>query len=218
MFVRVLGAAVALLPLVAGGASATSCGSAVEWNGVTYEQIGDVSVGLGAKLGEGVRPPCERGRGCSAPDAETATVMRVRGVDPDVAVSLAQDPSPYAAPGYFVELPSHPLHSALFGGPRRPNAKAGWRCRPPFELRGEVSAVPPAVFRVDGEESEVNVRRYRDGDEGVAIVVDAETRIEGLARSGLPYVERGDRVSIVARECLASGARVQLVAERIRAA
>ena len=217
MFVRVLAAVVALLPLVAGGASATSCAPAVEWNGVTYEQIGDVSVGVGAKLGEGVRPPCERERGCSAPDAETATVMRVRGVDPDVAVTLAQDPTPYAAPGYFVELPTHPLHSALFGGPRRPIAKAGWWCRPPFELRAEVSAVPPAVFRVDGEESEVNVR-YRDGDEGVAIVVDAETRIEGLAKSGLPYVERGDWVSIVSRECLASGGRAQLVAERMRPA
>jgi hypothetical protein len=204
--------------LVVEPASGTSCAFVIEWNGVVYGAADlDRSVAFGASLGEATVPACEdtAEAGCEREGGEKIDIFRLRGIDPHVAFGA---PSPFGrdaflAPGFFPELPDHPLHDAVYGSPRRPDERAGWRCGEPIlNLRGSVMHTPGSglVFGVRFEGEVVRTEAGR-----TVVFVDARTSITGFDEYGLPRITEGDRVRATVRECTASGGRYKVVADAI---
>jgi hypothetical protein len=137
----------------------------------------------GRRVEGGIEPACNDA-GQSEADRETR-LREVRGVPREVAVYSGYDNTIYLNPGYFTELPDHPLHDSFYRGPDRPR-------RPE---RG-------APCRFDGEvESTVSSLLVRSGTDQRYVAIDARTRIVGFDRAGLPHLERGDRVTIRAYGC-----------------
>jgi hypothetical protein len=200
-------------------AASSSCAEAVEWQGIRYEGMGGTlraPVAFGERLGEGAIPSCsdEDGIGCRGPESSPVDVLRLPGIDPAIAVGVpprGRLSRVYLAPGYFPELPGHPLHDAVYER-GRPNERLGSRCEAPVELAGTVVRTPTwgGVFAVRFAGDLV---RRQFGY--TAVFVDAQTRIVGLDRNGLPYVDAGDRLQARVRECTASGERYKVVADLI---
>jgi hypothetical protein len=204
--------------LLVGAAAATSCGPLIEWKGVLYSGANLAhAVRFGGLLGEGLVPPCDGSEGCQAEEGKRVDVYRLPRVDPAVAIG-GRGPlgrrNAYLAPGYFPQLPGHPLHRALYGSPRRPNERAGaWQCGRPIEgLRGTVARTVGwgwvFAVRFEGE-------RMRRQYGYTTVFVDARTTITGFDSHGLPHVEKGDRLEATVLECTASGERYKVVAEEI---
>jgi hypothetical protein len=160
--------------------STQSCASAVEWNGNVY--FGNaLAMPRGPRVGTGTVPSCESG---DAP--RRVSLDRVRGINPSVAVAVAGDrDTVFLAEGFFPELASHPVHSAIQR--RRGPLPGPRRCRRRFEETGTVTAVRP-----------VQVRSRRGT---VAIALHADTRVTGFLRAGEPYLQSGDRIVVHGRIC-----------------
>ena len=98
-------ATLALVGLLAGctnesaGSAEGSCAALLDWNGVRYQVSGHrLPPELGDELGTGVEPGCDDGGG--AVGERSVTVYEVVGVDPSVAVALADMDAVYLAPAY----------------------------------------------------------------------------------------------------------------------
>lgn len=216
-FVLCLTGLLAACGLIIGPASA-SCAYSIEWNGVYYD-AGNLKrpVAFGHSLGNAVVPVCEDegAAGCQHESAGKVPIFRLPGIDPHVAVG---GPSPWGhevflAPGFFPQLPDHPLHEAAYGSTQRPNERAGWRCGPAIpDLVGTVTQTPGWgwIFgvRFQGD----RVRRQYDR---TAVFVDARTTIMGFDEFGLPRITEGDRIRATVRECTASRQRYKVVADSI---
>jgi hypothetical protein len=191
---------------VQGSSSAGPCIGEVDWRGTEY--LGRSFASLpprGHTLGTGAVPSCTDVLGGETGASRAVAIRVLAGVDPAVAVAVEGDPAHgYLAGGYFVQLPSHPLHP---GARDEPNELAGCVRTGPVKLEGTVSRNAPSLV----------VRVSQGGVERTARVsVDARTRIERLSREGLPFVARGQRVEVEAVGCRRTGARApKIVARRI---
>jgi hypothetical protein len=175
---------------------------------------------LGEELGTGVIPSCSD---TSPPDPtpeQNVTVRALAGISADVAVALERDPttSPgehtvYLAPGFLVQNPAHPLHDTLYGGPEEPNEERGFECEPPVRFQARAATTPGSVvFRVESEDAAVAPLLERhEGD----VFVDANTRVSGLEREGVPYVAEGDEFELVVRACSRGDDEQLLVAKSL---
>jgi hypothetical protein len=212
-------ALVAATGLLVGVSSDASCADMIEWKGVRYEAANlEGAIHFLTRVGKANVPSCidEDGAGCSVSRGATdeRSVYRLPGVEPAVAVG-ARGPfgrTMYLAPGYFLQLPDHPLHIRVYGSSRRPNEQARWQCGAAIDLVGRVVNQTPGLGRT------FNVRFEGDRVERqygwTALFVDAYTTIRGFDRGGLPYIEEGDRLRATVRECT-SGERYKVVAEMI---
>jgi hypothetical protein len=148
--------------------------------------------------------------GCGSPELgyypdEDVEVRSVEGIHPSIAVAAHWHDSAewavYAAPGYLIESPRHPLHEALaenWGYADSPD----YTCDRTLRTRGrslttpelgqglEVVAVNPAV-----EELLV----APGGNRWVA--VDPKTELIGFDRNGVPHVREGDDLMLVVNVC-----------------
>lgn len=182
-----------------------TCADRITWNGRVY--FGQLFAKLPPAtlvLGTGGRPTCSDANGGEAGASSTVEVRRMIGVDPRVAVAVKGEPdAAYMAPGYFVQLPSHPLHSAIEWKPRSPNELTGCAKTRPRQLRVSVRSTSGSTIGVtlDGRET--------------FLFVDAYTRFRGLERNGLPYVAPGQHIAADAVECLSSGGRLRKVVPRL---
>lgn len=152
----------------------------------------------------------ERGRNVAEPEQDTPVeLVRMRGVPPAITVGLRGQPRwVYLAPGYFPELPTHPLHRALYGRSSRRDATRGRRCSRLLLARGQVRSTPGPSFAF--------ILRHQDGRE-LALEVDARTRVNGLKRAGQAYVRAGERIQVLGRRCAGGGYDPTLVVRRLRA-
>jgi hypothetical protein len=222
-FVIALAALLTACGLVVGRASG-SCAFSISWNGVSYLSA-DVAQAprFGPSLGEGTVPACddtETGGGCDrlhGGDGESIAIYRLPGIDPHVgfgAVTPFGDRQAFLASGFFAALPSHPLHEAIYGSPRRPNERSGaWHCGEPVPgLAGTVAHAPGlgSVFGVRFEDDRVR-RQYGY----TAVSVDARTTVVGFDEYGIPHIGDGDTLRATVRECTASGQRYKVVADSI---
>jgi hypothetical protein len=216
-FVLCLTAMLAGCGLIVGPATA-SCVYGIEWNGLFYEAGNfERPVTLGPSLGEATVPPCEDqgAPGCHHPKGEAVTIYRLPGINPHVAFG-GRSPGGrevFLAPGFFPQLPDHPLHEAAYGRAGRPNERTGWRCGAAIpDLVGTVTETPGwgRAFGVRFEGG--RVRRQSDR---TAVFVDARTSITGFDAFGLPHITGGDRLRATVRECSASGQRYKVVADSI---
>jgi hypothetical protein len=167
------------------------CGSDLVWHDRIY--YAEPVVALPARAGNlgiaGV-PSCPDVLGGETGASRAVDVIGLAGVNPNLALAVADDARHgYFAAGYFVQLPSHPLHVVLADEAR---VCAGPRLR--------------LVGKVERNVGSLALR-------GRVVRVDARTRIEGLSRNGLPYVGVGREVAVRAVRC-GSG----LVARRIELA
>ena len=178
------------------------CLARLDWSGVTYRSSGDLVKPhvLGKRLGEGHIP------GCGEDPGYDVSVVRIRGVSPAVAVGIGGNDWPYAwlAPGYLPESPRHPIHDAIYGSPREPNAEDGYDCRLPRTLRARAASTPSfdvEPLHVEAEDDDLQGFLLREDVDGI-VTVDADTVIEGFERDGIPFVRTGDEFSLVLRECM----------------
>jgi hypothetical protein len=182
------------------------CVSRITWDGTVY---------YGAKfpsrlpatlaLGTGGRPTCGGANGGEAGASSTVEVRRLAGVEPRVAVAVQGEPDhAYLARGYFVQLPSHPLHQALSESERLRSELRGCANTRPIAFEGTVHSSTGAAIAVS-----------RGGSDAF-LFVDPYTRVRGLVRDGLPYVAPGRRVAVEAVACLRPDGRLRkLVPRRI---
>lgn len=183
--------------ILATAALGTSCAEAVEWDGVRYVSVGPVrdAPEPGAALGEGEIPDCEAGGRC-APPGESVEVVRLKGVDPSVAVGARN--GVYLAPGTLPELPDHPLHDAVYGSRTSPSYRE--RCGEPFVFTGEVGEAAGSL-RVDLADPAPDQLEQLADDGLVWVEVDAGTVVEGFDRNGVATFEVGAPVEVTARVC-----------------
>jgi hypothetical protein len=215
-FVACLVAVLAASGVLIGPVSANSCSVAIEWNGVRYE-AGNLNrhVAFGPSVGEASVPTCDEAAGCRAKGSEKVQAFRLQGVNPHVVLgaTTALGRDVFFAPGFFPQLPDHPLHEAVYGSASRPNELAGWRCGKAIpDLLGTVVGSPGwgAVFGVRFEGG--RVRRQYDL---TAVFVDARTTITGFNEFGLPRIMEGVSIRATVRECTASGGRYKVVPDEI---
>jgi hypothetical protein len=170
-----------------------------------------VALEPGPVLGEGAVPTecCDVPGECSeGVPTRPVTLRAVEGVDPAVAVINADDTIDlpdgfvrvYTAPGYLIELPSHPLHDAVFGSSEDPDGQARHpTCSQLRTVVGEVMETPfigSLDLRLSEPDDPDTRELVRDG-----IVVDAHTVVEGFSRDGLPFIEQGDQAAVDLRVC-----------------
>jgi hypothetical protein len=81
----------------AGGGVAASCIAGFNWNGRFYARDAgelDAPFEIDAELGRGVQPACNDMGQNIEPDQDV-TVLRIKGVDPEIAVAREGDDRPY---------------------------------------------------------------------------------------------------------------------------
>ena len=80
-----------------GARPAPSCAYVVEYDGRTYLGREETDVPVGKSLGAATRPACDDtpGDGDEGEGPALMTAFAVRGVDPAVAVAVAEDPGAY---------------------------------------------------------------------------------------------------------------------------
>jgi hypothetical protein len=211
-------------------ASATSCAPGLFRDGVLYLggwRVNERQMPFGEQVGEALNPPCNDTGGMGRPGCagdvvaerlgKAVPVFRLPGIDPEVAVGARHyGHDVYIATGYFAELPDHPLHMAIYGSPGLPNERrgGGWECGPPIpDLPGAVVSHTPGgglLFQVRFDDDQA----LRHGGR-TALYLDAQTRITGFDRNGLPHIMKGDRLRATVLECTASGGRWKVVADSI---
>jgi len=196
--------------LVSGGA----CVARITWNGTVYYGW-PFSSRLAATLtlGTGGRPTCRDFHGGEAGASSTVEVRRLAGVDSQVAVAVRGEPDvAYLASGYFIQLPSHPLHDALDWPARSLNELIGCAKSPPMRIVGTIRY--GAATGLDVSERDDVALRYVGSE--TLLYVDARTRVERLSRHGLPYIADGTKVAVDAIGCLTrEGKLAKLVPRRI---
>jgi hypothetical protein len=192
----------------------TLCAARVTWNGRVY--YGETFASLPPAtllLGTGGRPTCGGINGGEAGASSTVQVRRLIGVDPRVAVAVKGEPEhAYLAPGYFVQLPSHPLHRSLPPRQRSRSELKGCAATRRVELAGTVRSSTGAGIVRSSTGAGIGVARGR----GEAFLfVDSFTRLRGLERYGLPYVAAGQHVAVDATACLWPGGRLRKLVPRL---
>jgi hypothetical protein len=187
------------LSCVAEQGRATSCVAQIKWGGADYlgrEAPREARVPLGGSLGRARVPACgdaiEIIDGVVQPSPDEpdrfVRVRRIRGVPPALAVFDVQGHLVYQAVGYFPQLRSHPLHG-LYRNETRPRRL---RCGRERRYRGRIPEPPfSGSFSV----------RFERG-RTVGLSVGERTRFSGFLRHGQPYLQRGDRVRVIAKQCL----------------
>jgi uncharacterized protein DUF6281 len=190
-----------------------SCASRITWQGaVYYGQLFPAQLPATLTLGTGGRPTCMDSNGGEAGASSTVDVRRLAGVDPRVAVAVRGEPDvAYLAAGYFLQLPSHPLHDAVTWPARALNELIGCRLSPPLRLEGATRYGPS--LSLDVSKRDGIAQRYVRADQ-VLLFVDGKTRVDGLERNGLPYVPAGTMVAVEAVGCLTRGGKLAKVVPR----
>ena len=181
-----------------------TCAARITWNGHVYfgETFAKVPPAT-LMLGTGGRPTCADANGGEAGASQAVEVRRMIGVDPRVAVAVeGEREHAYLARGYFVQLPSHPLHRALGRFQRTRSELEGCATTRRLAFRGTVRSDTGATLAV------------RRGRRETVLFVDAFTRFQGLDRNGLPYVEPGERIAVGAVECRGRDGRLHKTVPR----
>ena len=191
-----------MLSLLLALAAPTMCIDAVRFDGSLYSGVQlRRPLSLAGTL-HGVRPAC-RDTVPSPPASDTPLALsRIAGVDPRVAVAIRGRPQvAYVVGGTFPQVPSFPLHRAVYDSARKPDECAGWTVGRPFSFVGRVreESLAFSMLQVRGARAE---RSY---------FVDARTRL------GFPATRRlraGTRVAVTAVTCR-KGELHKVVARRI---
>jgi hypothetical protein len=142
---------------------------------------------LPARAGErdAIFPACNDGGPIE--DDHEGTVMRLRGVPPQIAVTGAKPGGVYVDEASLTVIGTHPLHAAIHGPYSAPSYRSGRACRPyRTAVRGEVLR--------DGV---LNLRTT--ADRTVFVSVDAATRFTN--RPAYEPVLKGQRLRLATTRC-----------------
>ena len=161
------------------------CGSDLIWHDRAYYAVPVEGLpASGEPLGVGGVPSCTDVLGGETGASRAVEVSALAGIEPKLAVGVVDEPRRgYVAAGYFVQLPTHPLHFVL--AERTPECGGSHRLR----LVGYVE-------RNDG-----SLTLQAASGDTVVLLVGSRTRILGLSRGGLPYVGLGRKIQVEAVRC-----------------
>ncbi len=205
-----------LAGLAAAPGASASCVAGFEFGGAFYTPAALQSdVRMGPAVAGGILPGCDdhivmgpNGERINPVPPDVPIALRaISGVPTVLALARPEEPrAAYLAPGSLPQLPSHPLHKAIYGR-RRPVSARRADCLAPRT----VSAV------VTGSQSGTGPLAVQTpGGRTIGVAVERGTRVRGARRAGgHPYLRPGDRVSITGPRC-GSGWSSVLVADRIR--
>jgi hypothetical protein len=173
--------------------SGASCAATARWGGTLY--IGsaltrDGKLQLGGRLGRARIPACID-TDPPPPDERDRfdPIRRIRGVPPALGFYDTLTRTIFRAQGYFASLPSHPLHDLLFAGSE--DDRRGARCRRPVRRRGRVTEITLGsgfLLRSKGARMQLQVSE--------------RSQIHGFERHGHPYLQAGDRISVLVQRCI----------------
>jgi hypothetical protein len=198
----VAAALVAAVAVRGGGTAFAACAAAVQLRGITY--VGSEFKRLPARGGPvagGVQPGCNDTGPATPPEPDRPVALRtLKGVPTRIAVTgSAGSRTAYLAPGFLLELRSHPLHAyARLGAP-----SSLFGCRAPTVLRGHTRSQPGAggLFVLFAGTLRVEVR------------VRSSTRVLTRRVAGTPYL--GARQRLEVRGCRSTSGAV-IAADSVR--
>lgn len=120
-------------------------------------------------------------------------VRRIRGVPLGLAVQYADRPRDrrvLVATGYFTALPDHPMHRLIFPSPKRDGLRDS--CSTSEQVTAPVATAPHRNY----------FELRLDDGRFVPITVDSETKVTTRrSRFGLPFLNRGDLVTVAGIKC-----------------
>jgi hypothetical protein len=192
-------AALACWLLVAGVAVAgcgdqptrASCANILTWRGEHYLGVAASTADF-PPAGEALSPAAALASVCGKERGRPTrvTVLSMGSGDPAVQLWVrGQRRAAFLHLGYFIALPTHPLHRAFFGSNSKPYIDGdGRRCR----FSGYITNVTPR---------DITVTTDRAGSPRVLVTIDARPETRGLRRQGLPYLHTGDAISVAGRRC-----------------
>lgn len=174
--------------------ASAACAPTLSWRGHGYDGVAlrrPAVLRVGRRLATRARiPPCidTVPPPDPLPREEKVVVRRYRGVSPRLALRTG-DGGLWVASGFFPQLPSHPLHEALYGPrPGVPDATKSGRC---FGRRVVHGVVRYPDLQIDP----------RGKGRRLDVHVDSMTQFRGFRRLGHPCLSRGDRVRIAGLRC-----------------
>jgi hypothetical protein len=143
---------------------------------------------------------------CDGSPNRRITVFSIPAVSPSVAIAVKPDGDRRflgLGPGYIVESPRHPLHSAVFGSKDRPDVFRDQRCRPHRVVLARAVTTPVYGTKWLTVAAERPADRPYLRGRGVrgTVTFDATTALDGLERNGAPYIATGDRLRLTLRAC-----------------
>ena len=191
--------------VLSGPNPALDCAYPLVWDGVSYEAGVDLpaSARLGPALGPGVVLGCgdeETGY----PD-ENVEVHGLDGIHPSVAVAAllesADRPIVWLGDGYLVESLRHPLQAAIETWTGE-SVLDGFTCGASLTTTARALSTPGPgePLEVEADDPEVEALLTAPGTHRL-VSIEADTRIAGLDRHGVPYVGRGDELVLALRPC-----------------
>ena len=192
-------ALVALAGAASGPPARGACAAAVSWRGADYAGWAvRAPLPVGPDLGAGTAPACRDtivvGRAPRPVTAPRPVALRaIAGVAPSLAVAVDGDRrTAYLASGTLPQLPSHPLHRAIYGRDDRPLETRGRDCAPAPAARGRVRGGGPI-----GE-----IALAPGAGPPVRALVDARTRVDPeLLDGGAAGLVPGRRVAVGLLRC-----------------
>src|SRR3954447_5277813 len=135
--------------------AAGSCAPFLKWRGHLCEGTGPLenpdALRIGPRLSLLAKdPPCIDASPAPKPRPKPARVVvrQYQGVPPQLGLSWQG--SLYLAVGYFPQLPTHPLHAAIYGtDPDEPDATSHARCAGIHTISGKLRSSRPYFLLFD---------------------------------------------------------------------
>lgn len=206
----------ALAALAAAPGASASCASGFAFGGAFYTPATVQSdLRMGQAVPGGILPGCDdvivigpSGERINPVPPDVPIELRaIAGVPTVLALARPGEPrSAYLAPGSLPQLPSHPLHRAIYG-----------RRHPVSARRADCLAPRTVTAVVGGAQTGIGPLAVQTrGGRTIGVAVERGTRVRGARRAGRhPYLRAGDRVTITGPRC-GTGWSSVLVADRIR--
>lgn len=162
------------------GRDVASCESAIRWHDQLYVAAPLPVQPRGGSLRDKARTVTCGGEGQAA-----VAVRRIRDVPLNMGVIAGSRRVAFLVPGFFPQLPSHPLHRIAarrlgFLTDCRGGFRASGRVRSPIDLSG---------FRL------------KQGSHTLTVQVRRQSRIRGYSRGGQPFLAPGDLVEVDGTFC-----------------
>jgi hypothetical protein len=176
------------------------CEEVLLWTDGEYDGVSTSDVRRGEQLSDGAL------LACGSSKSQSVRVYEITGVSPSIAISTRSSPdSPDAseaivwlARGYLLTN-EHPFHALM----QADGQLGSYECGPARSLKVEILETPAGVdgyVRAGSEDASASEYLDKERVNGI-LHIDQHTAFNVRERDGVPFLQAGDRVTVVVREC-----------------